>query len=349
MKSGVPRLRVGFVGVGSVARYHAEVLLAMGHSVDLGCGTSESSPHWREFKSVATGARFENDLAAVLEDSKLDAVVACLPWNVTETWLNEILSTPKPVLLEKPIALSSEILANTISNSEATLHNKLVGFNRRFYRTVKKLKKRVEQGGVKSVEITISETVADLANTYGDEIIEHILVYSSCHILDTAVHILGPLKPVRVYGFPDSVYSRPFHSLTGLLETTQGTPVFLSIMADNPAPVGLRIFFEDQTTWHLSPLERLVAYRGYDIVGPSDGTNIRRFTPKPFLEIDEDSEFKPGFFAQMRAFADGEERHISATPQESLELLRFIETLQRSAGQLATTLVQHESPAPRDI
>jgi predicted dehydrogenase len=318
---------VGFLGVGSAARYHAEALQALGHTVSLGCGRSAESPHWRDFLTVATQASFESDGRSILNGPEIDAVVACLPWNVTESWLPDLLSTDKPVLLEKPVALSSSTLGLAMKQAPATLDNKFVGFNRRFYSTVRKLKERVEQGGLKSAEITVSETVASLAQAYGDEIIDHILVYSSSHILDTATHVLGPLRPVRIYGFEDTAYPRPFTSLSGLLETGQGTPVSLTILADNPAPVGMRLFFNDQTTWHLAPLERLLAYKGYDRTEPTAESKIRRYTPKPFLEIEEDSDFKPGFLAQMRAFTGGEGRGILGTLQESLELLSFTEAL----------------------
>ena len=333
MKSASPQLRIGFLGVGSIARYHAEVLRAMGHVVSVGAGTTVESPRWRAFKTEAAQARFESNVHAVLEDPDIDMVVSCLPWNVTETWLPELLSTPKPVLLEKPIALSSEALSSAMGQAEATLHNKYIGFNRRFYRTVQKLRERVAEGGMKSVEIVISETVAGLAKTYGEEIIDHVLVYSSCHILDIALHILGALQPIKIYGYEDQSYARPFRSLTGLLETGLGAPVFLTIMAENPVPVGLRIFFDDRTTWHLSPLEHLVAYREYELIEPTPDVKIRRYIPKPFLEINEGTEFKPGFWEQMKAFTTGDGHHISATPEESLELLRLIETIQRLEGE----------------
>ena len=328
MKSDSSSYRVGFLGVGSVAVDHAKVLAATGNIISRGCGMSESSPRWQRFQTVAPEARFESSVQSMLEDPDVDAVVSCLPWNVTETWLTELLSTPKPVLIEKPIALSSEALSSAISHADSALHNKYVGFNRRFYRTVQKLRDRVKKGGLKSAEITISETVDRLAELYGPEILDHMLVYASCHILDTAIHVMGPLKPLKVYSHEGSANSKPVNSLSGLLETAQGTPVFLNILADSPTPVGLRIFFDDQTTWHLSPLEHLVAYRDYDLIEPTDEIKIRRYTPKPFLEVTEDAEFKPGFFGQMRAFLNGREQHLSATPVESLELLRFIETLQ---------------------
>jgi len=279
-----------------------------------------------------------------LKDSHIDAVVVCLPWNITESWLPQLLSTPKPVLVEKPVALASKTLALAMGQSEAKLHNKYVGFNRRFYSTVQALKERVEQGGAKSIEITISETVKNLTETYGDEIIDHVLAYSSCHILDTAIHVLGPLKPIKIYGSNDRGYPRPFRSLTGLLETNLSAPVIISIMADNPTPIGIRVFFDDRTTWNISPLERLVAYRNYEMIEPTPEVNIRRYTPKPFLEINEDASFKPGFLNQMRAFIIGEGQDISATMGESLDLLRFIEEIQ----VMATAVKKPEKPSPID-
>jgi len=332
LSSSSVQLRVGFLGVGSVARYHAEVLGEMGHVIAAGCGKSADSPRWSNFRSVATEARFQPDGQALLSDPNIDAVVACLPWNLSESWLPDLLASPKQVLLEKPIALCSQAISDAMGQSQGTLQNKYVGFNRRFYRTVQTLKERIEEGGIKNVEITITETVAGLASTFGEEIIDHILAYSSCHTLDTAIHILGALQPIHMYGRQDSGYPRPFRSISGVLETKQGAPVFLTIMADNPAPMGIRVYFDDQTTWHLSPLEHLVAYKGYEIVEPTGDIKIRRYIPKPFLEINEDAEFKPGFVAQMQAFVGDKEQTVAATVQESLALLRFTEKIQRMAG-----------------
>ena len=326
--------RVGFLGVGIIARAHAEAVRELGHTTVAGSATSAGSPRWLEFKSIAPQARFRLDGHALIGDKDVDAVVACLPWNVTESWLPRLLATPKPVMIEKPVALTAAALSAAMAGQPAWLENKIIGFNRRFYRTVQTLKKRIDQGGMKSVEITISETISGLAATYGPQIIEHILVYSSSHPLDTAVYLLGPLQPVKIYGHQERAYAKPFRSVTGLLETEQNTPVFLSIMADNPAPMGIRAYFDDQTTWHLSPLERLIAYKGYERVEPSPESQIRRYFPKPFLEINEDADFKPGFLDQMKAFLNGEGKQIAATLPDGLELLRFTENILKVSGGL---------------
>ena len=327
MTTPSPQVRVGFLGAGNIAVDHGAAVSALGHTVIAGCATSQSSPRWQRFKELAPDARFMPSIPSLLQSPDVDAVVACLPWNVTQSWLPQLLATPKPVLIEKPVALSSNTLESALAASDARPGNKVVGLNRRFYTTVQKLKERCDEGGVKSAEIVISETVGRLSAIFGPEIVPHIPVYNSCHILDTAVHILGRLHPVRTYTYEERGELAPYRSLTGLLETDDGIPVSLVATAENPLPVGIRVLFDDRTTWRLSPMERLVAYKGYEAMEPSPGSNIRKYVPQSFLELAEAGAFKPGFLKQMKAFLEGQEREISATLYQQLELLRFIESI----------------------
>jgi predicted dehydrogenase len=326
----LPKLRIGFLGTGKISIEHALAAKALGHVIVAGSTTSRDSPRWKAFLSAASDTRFEPAGESLLTDPDIDAVVSCLPWNVTEKWLPKLLSTPKPVLIEKPLALSSAAVEDALSCHGARPDNKIVGFNRRFYAPVQKLRERLSMGGMKSAEIIVSEAVSRLVERYGSEIIGHVLAYSSSHILDTATYLLGKLKPVRVYGYKENG-NVGFCSFTGILETEKAAPVILSINADNPVPVGIRVFFDDKTTWHLSPMERLVAYKGYEVIEPSAKNKIRQYKPKPFLESVADAKMKPGFLKQMRAFTSNE-KGIAATPGESAELLRLIEEITRSAA-----------------
>ena len=329
--AGARSLRVGILGAGNIALDHVAALHALDHEVAAGCSTGTSSRRWRDFTLAAPEARFEPVGEALLVDPQVDAVVACLPWNLTEKWLPKLLSTPKPVLIEKPIALSTKALRAVLDRSNVKLENKLVGFNRRFYAPVQRLKERLDQGGLKSVEITISESVDRLVERYSAEIIPHTLAYSSCHILDAALYLLGPMTPVSIYGYQERGYPAPFRSLNGLLRTKQGIPVAFSMNAEDPVPVGIRFRFDDRTAWLLSPMERLVAYRGYEVIEPTPEVRIRRYSPRPILESIADSACKPGFVEQMRAFTTGEGREIAATPMDSMHLLGLIESVQQAA------------------
>ena len=322
-----PRVKVGFIGVGSNAVDHVASVSELGHTVVAGCATSENTLRWRRFKKVAPEARFIPTVSSLIGAPDVNAIVACLPWNVTQTWLTELIATPKPLLLEKPAALSSSYLEKALAAPDATCHNKVVGFNRRFYKTVQRLKKRVDQGGVKTAEVVISETVKLFSKKFGPEIVPSIPVYSSCHILDVAMYILGDVQPVRTYTYQERGKLAPFKSLTSLMETSGGIPVSLIAVAENPLPVGIRVLFDDQTTWHLSPMERLIAFEGYRTIEPAKGYNVRKYIPEPFLEISENETFKPGFLEQMKTFLEGPQSNVAATLSDQLVLLRFIELI----------------------
>jgi len=77
-------------------------------------------------------------------------------------------------------------------------------------------------------------------------------------------------------------------------------------LADNPLSVGIRAFFDDQTTRNISSLERPAAYREYEVFEPTNEFKTRRYLFNKFLEITEDAKFKPGFLNQMRGFSNGE-------------------------------------------
>lgn len=326
-------LRVGMLGVGRIALEHARVLQTLGHRVVAGCCTSQSSPRWQQFSCAMPDVRFVADAAELLAAPDVEAVVACLPWNVTEQWLPRLFATPKPVLIEKPLALSSEALAAALSVKGTTLENKQVGLNRRFYATVQALKRRLQEGDVKAVDIFISEVLGRLIQNFGPEIIPHTLAYSSCHLLDAALYLLGPLTPIQIYSHDEQDYPLPFRSFSGLLETADGIPVTLAIHADAPVPVGIRCLFHDQSAWVLSPMERLMAYRGWKVIEAGLGSNTRGYMPIPFLEVAVESSHKPGFLEQMRAFTTGEGREIAATPAESAVLLQFIEAIQQMGAR----------------
>lgn len=329
-RTALQTLRVGFLGVGAIARDHAQALAALGHSIVAGCATGPSSPRWKRFLETAPEAKFIEDGEALLADPQVDAIIACLPWQVTETWLPKIFSTDKPVLIEKPAALSSEVLAQALSAPGAKTQNKRVGLNRRFYGTVQQLRARITEGGVKAVEVTISEPAEALAHQYGSGVLKHLLAYSSCHILDAARHVFGTLTPVQVSKHPEPRYEGACASIHALLEAPKGVPVWLSILIDNPAPVGIRVFFEDGTTWHLSPIERLTVYKGYERLDPEPGMRVPRYRPIPIKTWAEEGEIRPGFLEQAKAFLQPDGQGLGATLQEYLDLLHWIESIEQA-------------------
>lgn len=318
--------RIGVLGTGKAAWHHAVAARDLGHCVVAGSATSEESPRWRKFREVAPEAEFVSDGEALLEDASIDALIVSLPWQVMPDWTERLLRSPNPMLIEKPLGLSADAVERAVSQVGAVLDNKLVGYNRRFYGTVGRLRERIEKGGLKAVQVTICEDIERQIRNHGPEVIPSLLEFSSSHMLDLMLHLLGPLRIDRVRGYADRGYAAPFTSINGLLENESGIPVSFALNAGDPSPAGLRLRFDDRTTWHLSPIEMLCIYDRYEIVELRPGSQIRRYMPHVAEAFDEPVGSKPGFREQMKAFLSGH-FGVGATPQESLTLHRFIDEL----------------------
>ncbi len=322
--------RLGFLGAGPMARAHGAAAVALGAEIAAVCTAREDSPNWDEFKKITPHARHMTDGEALFADDAVDAVVACLPWDVMPQWAVRMMETPKPVLMEKPIGFDADEARVQAEAVTATLGNKLVGYNRRFYETVARLRGRVKQGGLKGVRVVISESVESQIERHGKDIVAHLVPFCSAHTLDLMVHIFGPLHPVALAPFPEKGKAAPFVSLNGMLATQDGVAVTLALNADDPVNTGLRCLFDDGTAWELSPLETLTIYKGLDVQPPTSQGNIRRYSPQVEARHEVDTSFKPGCHAQMAAFLSGE-YGSGATVEDALVVLDLIASLDATA------------------
>lgn len=327
-------MRVGFLGTGTMSLEHARAVEALGHLVHAGTAQSQDSPRWKRFKTLHPGAQYIPNGEALLDCAELDAIVTCLPWDQTSKWLPRIVCSKRPVLIEKPAALTSKDLQFIAEKAYPELSNKIVGFNRRFYEPVQQvLKRRLEQGGLKSVEAIWSENLDQHERKYGEAIIPHVLAFSTSHFLDLLHYLLGDLKLVTKYLREERGYEASFSSIHALLERKKDrSPVWLSVNAMDPTPSGIRMRFDDFTTWHLAPLECLRVYEGVKLTIANRETNIRIYTPQLKSETLANADLKPGILSQMKAFLAGD-RTQSAGLHDSLGLVMLIESLMLGKGR----------------
>lgn len=275
-------MRLGFLGCGRVAVHHAEAFSHLGASIAYGSAQSQGSPRWAQFQAK-TGAKFLEG-EALLDAPDVDGIVACLPRDELKKWLDRLLASAKPVLIEKPIWPPQRLVGPD---------NKLVGYNRRFYRTTAKLQERVRRGGLVAASATLP------GDLYG----------AAIHGIDMLFHLLGPLR-------------WRYAGKTGLAMSEDGKPVSLFMHPDDPVNTTVRMLFDDGTSWQLSPFETLSVHRGFDI----DGGTIRRYVPRLIDRAEEPAEFKPGFLEQSKAFLSGA-YGPGARPGESVRLMEFVDEI----------------------
>lgn len=324
--------KIGIIGTGKIAIDHASAAKDLGATIVSGSCSSERSRNWKKFKTKYPQAVYEPDSKKLLNDPNIDGLISCLPYNIQAEWAESLLSSSKPILIEKPLALEKENISNLLSNKELYLKNKLIGYNRRYYKTVDILKKRVSKGGLRSAEIVISEGVKKLVERRGKNILQYILeTSSSCHILDIANYVFGELKVVKSYSnYSYSNQNKYYLSFNGILENKEKKPIFYTINSEDPSKVGISCRFDDCTKWDLKPIERLTVFKGYNIKERTPLRQVKEYQPNVIENVIEDSKFNPGFSKQMEAFLCGK-YGPGANILDTLNLLELISQIKKTS------------------
>ncbi len=200
------------------------------------------------------------------------------------------------ILSEKPGGMRKKELQTLKKLADLSGAEVYIGYNRRYYSSVKKAKKMIkEDGGVSSYSFEFTEwrhSFEHSGSKVSREELEHLFIGNSSHVVDLAFYLGG--KPVewRSFRSGDGVidwhHNASMYSGAGVCENG----VLFSYQANWRAPGrwGLEIMTEKHR-YILRPLEKLqiqnIASVAIDVV-----------------EIDDeiDKEFKPGLFMEVSDF-----------------------------------------------
>jgi len=189
------KIKVGIIGCGKIAIEHSIIVRALGHII-YGCYTKDFfSKNWKSYSRIFPNVKKYNKLENFINDTEINFIICSASWDVIPKILPVLLKSNKKMLIEKPIAFSSESLKRNINLHKKNMQNKFVGYNRRFYSTTQKLYKRIVAGGLISADVKITENFNDAINKYGRKIKKYIhYVSSTSHIIDLCLYIFGELK-----------------------------------------------------------------------------------------------------------------------------------------------------------
>ncbi|MBQ91009.1 MAG: hypothetical protein CL441_06255 [Acidimicrobiaceae bacterium] len=322
-------MKFGFVGCGQMARYHAEVVVALGHSVDIVCsrtGSPRRDAFCRDFGVGRSVDRLE-DLAR----AELDAVVVAVEWDATADIAEALMRSGVPCLIEKPVALTSERIAGWLDRATPLGARCLVGYNRRFYDFIPEVRQAVSNGRLVSVEASFPDSLRWMIEVATERVTPYALPYLTSHYLDLLRYLLGELRIETLRRF-DPIAGGGHRAYNGLfLAVASETPVHLQINFDAPSRHRLALNFERQII-ELSPIETMTVYDGLEQLAPTPDRPIRRYAPKVAKTQEVGLEFKPGVRAQLEHFVarcvrqDGSE-HVGCTIAEAYEVARLCEAI----------------------
>lgn len=322
--------RFGFVGCGPIARYHADVVRALGHEVHAVCTRTVSPRRTAFMRDFAVEHAYES-VDDLLRRGRLDALVLAVPWNRTEAVVNRMADTELPCLVEKPVALSADALERLLARSPGAAERILVGYNRRFYDFVPELEEAVAARRVISVSASFPDALNIGPDAASQAFAAFGLIYVTSHGLDLLGYLLGELRVLHMFRqLP--LGSGGFRAYDGMLCAAAGDiPIHLQVHFDASSQHELSFHFEDGI-YRLSPMERLTIYRGLERLEPTRERPIRRYAPRVDRTVDVDAAYKPGFHRQMANFIDTcvsglRPNTAGCTLPEALRVLRLCETI----------------------
>lgn len=316
------RLKFAIIGCGSVAIDHAIAIKKLGHEIVYGSTKNKHSPNWKLFKKKFPLVKFL-ETEKILENKAVDRIVSCLPIDEQIKYCEKLLSSKKPILIEKPLHINNKELKKILITKKIFLKNKAIAYNRRNYEVVSILKNKIEKNLIKSVDINISENYDILKKKYKKKISKLFLhVGSSSHIVDLAFFLFGDLRILNKWAHSE----KKLKSISLLLRAKKNFPLFVKINSQDPEIASIKVRFFDNTLWSLSPIEQLSIYKGNKKIKSKDNFFGKEYEPILKYNYKENKKLRPGFLKQMKNFANLNFKEL-ARPQCSLKLIKLFEEI----------------------
>ena len=296
-----------------MARSHAQVVKSLGHRIRAVVARPGSS-HIDSFASSFGVVKKFYALTKFMEELKrspkeYDALVICAAWDAQEGILRQLLPFQKPIFVEKPAVLSMAALKRIKAGKGAK--NIYVGYNRRHYDFIPRLKNMIAREGLVCVDILSADPWTMLVKQYGARIKGHILHYYTAHVIDLMFYLLGDVKlnqgaVVRHQGKDSWVCQL----------TAKKIPVQLKVLMDSPQNSYMKFFFKDKVV-QLCPLETMVIY---DRIERAQRNDRGIYRPGERTRMVTSDTFKPGLYNQMSYFLENFVIHKNSSNEQFKQL-----------------------------
>jgi predicted dehydrogenase len=134
-------LGVGLVGAGMIGQGHAYALrlLAEDGDIHLAAITDPSADALENIGRICTFAHVAPDADILINDPDVDAIVIVSPTRTHRDLVHAALAAGKPLLCEKPLATSFDVVREMCASVEATGITAQVGFHSRFHPLIHEL------------------------------------------------------------------------------------------------------------------------------------------------------------------------------------------------------------------
>jgi predicted dehydrogenase len=222
-----------------------------------------------------------------------------------------------PILVEKPVAWTSD----KIGAIREQIHNEvIVGYNRRYYRSVSKAKEFLADNRPVMATLELPETAATIKQ----------FLSMSCHGIDLLRYLFGDITVLDTHELTDR---RELRGYSGTMRSTSGDLINVIGNWEAPANMGINLDYGNKRH-QIKPYEMGHRYEGFEVKEPTEETPVRRYIPREIKEINldpVDKKFKPGFHQQSDALkqmiSEGTALSESATLYDAERAIELCEKL----------------------
>lgn len=323
-------LKVGFIGCGKIAHFHADTLKHF--NVQINCLSYKSNKDNAElFAKKYDVKKIYTDWRLMIKESEVDFLWVVPSWDQIDLIFSEIIESRIPAFFEKPISYNPKKINNVFQiATEDQLSLYQIGYNRRYYDVVNKLQGLLANEKIVSVFLDIPEPVKNLDG----DLLKNRLIQNSSHIFDLLFFILDDFQPKTGNLIP--IYPNQSRSdFIGIFKVAS-VPVCVNSIWNSPQNYCMKFYTESEKVYQLSPFEELTVIDGFNIMEPDASRPIRQYKPRissinfePVIE-----GFKPGFKQQTEDFLNNtlNKRRSFKAPsiKQSYNLIHFLSELNNS-------------------
>jgi predicted dehydrogenase len=312
--------QIMIIGSGPMAIEYTMVLKAM-HVNPLVIGRSESS--CQVFEKQTGIKAISGGLENFLENASMDLnayefIVATHEKNIGTVAKLLMEHGARKLLVEKPGGFDVADIFSVRDEAKKYNADIYIGYNRRFYQSVKKAKQMIaEDGGVKSFHFEFSEWSHIISGLKKEEgVKEQWFLSNSSHLIDLAFYIGGKPKELSAY-------------VSGKLDWHPCGSVFVGAgQAENGALFSYHSNWEAPGRWSLEILTQKHRY----IFKPLEALAIQKIGSVQIepVELDGqiDKDYKPGLYQQVEAFLNNDATIIQKIDAQ-VEMLYWYEKIRK--------------------
>lgn len=204
--SPVKPFKVGFIGVGAIARTHMDHLLSI-ENVVITCGADVSKRAIQDTQAKYKITRLYEDYKEMLEKEKdLDAVDICTPNAMHAPAAIAALQAGLHVMVEKPMALNATEAQTMLDAAKKANKHLVVGFQFRFDPRTKVIKDQIDSGAFGKILYVRAQWLRRRGipnwGVFGSRELQGggPMIDIGVHVIETAHYLIGSPQPVSVSG-----------------------------------------------------------------------------------------------------------------------------------------------------